>query len=75
MSEESVERVDALVASGAFSTRAELVREAVDRLLSAEEQAAIDRAIIEGYTRMPQTEEELRWAEAAARRSVAAEPW
>jgi Arc/MetJ-type ribon-helix-helix transcriptional regulator len=75
MSQDRVKRVDALIASGAFSTRAELVREAVDRLLSAEEQAAIDRAIVEGYTRMPQTEEELRWAEAAARRSVAAEPW
>jgi len=75
MSTERVEKVDALVASGASATRADLVRAAVDELLRREEEAAIDRAIIEGYTRMPPTEEELRWAEAAARRSVAAEPW
>jgi Arc/MetJ-type ribon-helix-helix transcriptional regulator len=75
MSEERVEKVDALVASGAYATRASLVRAAVDELLRREEEAAIDRAIIEGYTRMPQTEEELRWAESAARRSVAEEPW
>lgn len=75
MSPDRVEKVDALVASGAYATRAEVVREAVDELLRREEEAAIDRAIVEGYTRIPQTDDELRWAEAAARRSVAEEPW
>lgn len=75
MSEEHVARLDSLVASGEYSTRAEAVRAAVDRLVTAFEGEAIDRAIVEGYTRMPQTEEELRWADAAARRSVAEEPW
>lgn len=75
MSKERVERVDALVASGAFATRADAVRAAVDRLLAEEEARAIDRAIVEGYTRIPQTAEDLAWAEAAGRRSVGDEPW
>jgi Arc/MetJ-type ribon-helix-helix transcriptional regulator len=75
MSPDRVERVDALVASGAYRTRAEVVRAAVDDLLRLEEERAIDRAIVEGYARTPQTEDELRWADAAARRSIADEPW
>jgi len=75
MSQDRVQRVDALVASGVYPTRAEVVRTAVDHLLAREEEQAIDRAIVEGYTRIPQTAEELRWADAAARRSVAEEPW
>jgi Arc/MetJ-type ribon-helix-helix transcriptional regulator len=75
MSEERVAAVDALVASGAFATRAEVVREAVTRLLKTLEEEEIDRAIVEGYTRIPQTEEEREWAEWSARRSIEEEPW
>lgn len=75
MSRERVERVDALIAAGVFSTRADAVRAAVDRLLQEEEARAIDRAIVEGYTRVPPTAQELAWAEAAGRRSIRAEPW
>ncbi len=75
MSDERVKELDALVSLGTYKTRAAVVRDAVDRLLKTFEDEAIDRAIVEGYTRMPQTEEELRWAESAARRSVAEEPW
>lgn len=75
MSPDRVERLDALVASGAYPTRAEVVRVAVDRLLATLESEATDRAIVEGYTRIPQTAEELAWAEAAGRRSVRDEPW
>ncbi len=75
MSADRVEQLDGLVASGAFATRAEVVREAVARLLKTLEEEAIDRAIVEGYTRIPQTAEELRWGEWSARRSIAEEPW
>ena len=75
MPDERVEQLDALVASGAFPTRAAAVRAAIDQLLASLESEAIDRAIIDGYTRIPQTDEDVRWAEAAARRSIAEEPW
>ena len=75
MSKERVAQLDALVTSGAYATRAEVVRAAVDRLLAQLDAEAVDRAIVEGYTRIPQTVDELAWAEAAATRSIADEPW
>jgi Arc/MetJ-type ribon-helix-helix transcriptional regulator len=72
---ERVARIDELVAEGAYPTRASFIVEAINRLVEEIEEREIDRAIVEGYTRMPQTTEELRWAEAAARRSIEEEPW
>jgi metal-responsive CopG/Arc/MetJ family transcriptional regulator len=54
-------------------SRSELIREALERYLAEDRDAAIDRAIVEGYTRMPQ--EEDPWAEVLARESIRAEPW
>jgi hypothetical protein len=48
---------------------------ALDRLLADAERRAIDRAIVEGYTRIPPTPEENAYAEASGRRSIANEPW
>jgi len=54
-------------------SRSELVRQAIEAFLYDERQAAIDAAIIEAYTRIP--DEDDPWAHAAARRSIAEEPW
>jgi metal-responsive CopG/Arc/MetJ family transcriptional regulator len=54
-------------------SRSELIRRAIEDYLEDEREAAIDAAIIEGYTRIPQQEDP--WAHAAARRSIADEPW
>jgi hypothetical protein len=35
---------------------------------------AVDAAIVEGYRRLPPPDQDP-WAEAAARRSIRAEPW
>ena len=75
MSVDRVERVDALVASGIYATRAEVVRAAVDQLLGRAEEQAIDRAIVEGYTRIPQTAEELASADLDLIDSLREEPW
>ncbi len=55
-------------------SRSQLIRDAVEQYLAAEREAAIDRAIVEGYTRTPQDEHDP-WAEAAAIESIRAEPW
>jgi len=55
-------------------SRSELIRNAVERELAADRDAAIDAAILEGYRRSPPPEHDA-WAEASARRSIAAEPW
>lgn len=54
-------------------SRSDIIRTAIERELAADAEAAIDAAIVEGYTRIPQ--EPDPWAEIAARESVAAEPW
>jgi metal-responsive CopG/Arc/MetJ family transcriptional regulator len=55
-------------------SRSELIRQAIDEFLRDERKAAIDAAIVEAYTRRPQPEHDP-WAEAAAKRSIAEEPW
>jgi Arc/MetJ-type ribon-helix-helix transcriptional regulator len=69
------ERLDALVSSGAYETRAEAVRTALEALLDAERRADVGRRIVDGYRRIPQDDAEVAAAEDAATRSIAEEPW
>lgn len=66
--------IDQLVAAGRAS-RAAVIVEAIDKLVRELEEEAIDRAIVEGYRRIPQTDEELEWAEWSAGESIREEPW
>jgi len=75
MSDEDVTRIDQLVSEGDHENRTSFIVAAINRLVDELEAERIDRAIVEGYTRVPQTAEELRWAEASGRRSIADEPW
>ena len=45
-----------------------MIVEAIDRLVADLERERIDREIVEGYTRVPDTDEELAWAEWSALR-------
>lgn len=56
-------------------SRSALIREAIKVYLYNEEKAKIDREIIEGYERIPPTDEEMAIAEANAREAVEEEPW
>jgi Arc/MetJ-type ribon-helix-helix transcriptional regulator len=69
------ERLDALVASGAYETRADAVRTALEGLLDAERRADVGRRIVDGYRRIPQEDAEVAVAEGAASRSIDEEPW
>jgi Arc/MetJ-type ribon-helix-helix transcriptional regulator len=75
ISEERLERLDALVGKDGYPSRAAVLTTALDRLLADERERALDRAIVEGYTRIPPTAEENAYAEASGRRSIADEPW
>ena len=75
MPEDSVARIDALVKAESYESRASFIVEAINRLLDEIEEREIDRRIIEGYTRFPQTEEEQRWVRLAALDSIREEPW
>ena len=70
-----IEALDALVGQGHYATRTAVIRTAVDALLAAHERLEIDRAIVAGYTRIPDTDEEIAMAEAALRAVIEEEPW
>ena len=53
-------------------TRSDVIREAIKRYLAADREAEIDCRIIDGYARRPP---ESVWADEAARRLIAEEPW
>ncbi len=74
MPDDRVAAIDALVTGGRAS-RAAVIVEAIDRLVAQLESERIDREIVEGYTRIPQTDEELDWAEWSTRESLREEPW
>jgi Arc/MetJ-type ribon-helix-helix transcriptional regulator len=74
MSDDRVAAIDELVASGRAS-RAAVIVEAIDRLVAQLESERVDREIVEGYRRIPETAEELEWADWSTEESVREEPW
>jgi Arc/MetJ-type ribon-helix-helix transcriptional regulator len=69
------DRVDSLVAAGVLASRSEAVRIGLEELADRLERERIGRQIIEGYQRMPETPEELAWAEESLEEMLAEEPW
>ncbi len=67
--------LDELVANGTVASRSQGVRVALEQFIDEHRRAEIGRQIVEGYLRMPQTEEELRWAEVATTAMIEEEPW
>ncbi|MDQ3724074.1 MAG: ribbon-helix-helix protein, CopG family [Actinomycetota bacterium] len=54
-------------------SRSELIRDAIEAYLAVDRQAALDRSIVEGYTRVPPGDDhDATWA---ARASIESEPW
>jgi len=67
--------VDRLVEDGVVDSRSAAVRLALEQLVDQQRRAAIGREIVEGYERVPQTDEELFWADEATRQMIREEPW
>jgi metal-responsive CopG/Arc/MetJ family transcriptional regulator len=72
LSDELLAELDARRAREGRS-RSELIREAIETYLAADREAAIDAAIVDGYTRLPPADD--FGAEWTARTMIAAEPW
>ncbi len=75
VSDELAAGVDELVASGRATSRSDAVRSALERWIDSERRRRIGEAIVEGYERIPQTDEELAWADSGAAAMIAEEPW
>lgn len=56
-------------------SRSALIRDAIEAYLYDEEKARIDREIVEGYERIPITDEEMAVAEKETREAIREEPW
>lgn len=67
--------LDDLVESGAYESRAAVVRAGIEAIAELERERRIDRAIVEGYTRTPSTDAEGRAALASLRDAILEEPW
>jgi len=70
-----VQDLDEVVARGDFANKAEAVRTAIEALVDAERRRRIGVSIAEGYRRLPQTDDEVERATAAAIASIHEEPW
>ena len=70
-----VDAVDDLVQAGIFASRSAAVRGGLASVLEHERRAATGRAIVEGYRRIPQDEDDLGWSDAASSAMIAEEPW
>ncbi len=70
--------VDRLVSDGVFESRSDAVREALAQLIDRHRRAEIGRRIVEGYLRMPQTDEEFEEmgvTDADTLAMIEEEPW
>lgn len=67
--------VDDLITAGVVASRSEAVRVGLEALVDRHTRARIGAEIVEGYRRIPQTDEEVAWADAAATAMIAEEPW
>lgn len=67
--------LDALVAEGVVESRSDAVRTALHELIDRHRRRKIGDAIVEGYRRTPETEQELAWAHDLAVRMIEEEPW
>jgi Arc/MetJ-type ribon-helix-helix transcriptional regulator len=72
---ELARELDEAVASGGYSSRAEAVRLAITALVDTERRHRVGAAIVEGYRRQPQSDEDVELATRAAIASIQEEPW
>jgi metal-responsive CopG/Arc/MetJ family transcriptional regulator len=56
-------------------SRSALIRDAVEEYLADDAAAEISRQIVAGYERLPETAEEMAWAEQNVREMIREEPW
>jgi Arc/MetJ-type ribon-helix-helix transcriptional regulator len=70
-----VDAVDRLVSAGIVASRSEAVRMGLEQLVDRTRRAEIAAAIVDGYRRLPQGDDELRRAHEGLHALVAEEPW
>lgn len=67
--------LDELIEQGVYASRAQAVRAGIEALTEQHHQRQIDRALVDGYRRMPPTAAEEEAALASLREAILEEPW
>ncbi len=75
INQDLVAQIDDLVERGVFASRSEAVRRGLLHLLDEQARQHTAAAIIEGYNRLPQTQEDVGWSDEATTRMIGDEPW
>jgi Arc/MetJ-type ribon-helix-helix transcriptional regulator len=73
--EELLVELDDLVSKGVYESRAAAVRVGIETVVELERRRRTDRAVVEGYRRVPPTAAEREAAIASLREAIAEEPW
>lgn len=75
LSEELLDQLDDLVAKGVYGSRAAAVRAGIEAITELERRRKTDRAVVDGYRRIPLTAAEQNAAVASLREAITEEPW
>ena len=75
LNDDLVAAVDDLVNEGIFESRSDAIRRALEFVVDRQRRKRIGDAIVEGFRRIPQTEDEIAWADAATIAMIEEEPW
>ena len=67
--------IDELVAEGVVDSRSDAVRRGLRSLVDQHRRRRTAEAIVRGYRDLPQSEEEVGWADQATVRMIGEEPW
>lgn len=69
------EAVDSLVHDGVFASRSDVVRAGLEAVVERERRDAVGRAIVDGYRRVPEDDDDVGWSDAATAAMIADEHW
>lgn len=70
-----VAAIDELVREGVFASRSDAVRAGISDFIDRRRRVAVGEAIADGYRRIPPTDDESSWPDAASAAMIAEEPW
>lgn len=67
--------VDRLVEAGLYGSRSDAVRAGLDAVVERERRRRLGQAIVDGYRREPQDDDDSTWSDAQTAAMIAEEPW
>ena len=70
-----IDDLDWLIGRRDYENRADAIRAAIAHVVRVEREREIDERIIDGYTRIPQTEQELEWSAGRGTPGLSDDDW